>query len=1339
MPKKLFLFLLLLFSLISCKQELLPSPLSNGNENAPQFTSRNVLSPQNVIASHGQVRSVTLSWDAVKNAKAYYIYSADTFFDHFEKVGETTKETTITLNENSGVTKAYYVSAVDYNGKESQSFLTTGSSISIPIITEIEKNEDDGIYTLNWYMSNCYEDTYANDIFYDILVYENNSTKETFSISQIEGKQTSYDITDLKPSTEYGFIIKAYKKGTTKAEPSDKEPIETGHKIVPDAAKDFSVSKGKSTSQIDISFTLPDFVEAPLKDGSYDKENPIYFTLKKKLENSQEDFTTVYDYIGFNAASKYKKGKSIVLDGGYEPGKLVTITDTIQKEERGKKYVYVLQSFTDVKNNVENNNITSLKTSLTQQETGWAISNASFKVKSENSINEDTNTITQIDVSFNFTFENFDLPYTYYLTRTRLSIEDAQTPVENEAVVKKTDDLSILQNYINTFTDPENENGYYIYNFYIAQKIDNASEYELPDAQYIYEKVENQTKVTVTHDATSIPKIENFEIDDGYSDKFILSWDNIENATYTLSWKGKIGESESEVKSIGPFTKDDYSVVNTSIENKSGTIITDIKINNGKLYLTHSATSGDVRTYTLTADTGLSTSKENENYYYTLGTAKPVMHNISYDKITVVWPKVQKAKENDDISQTYTISANYTGQSKSLITEENTIIGETSDGNIKCVITKLEGYNDANLSGKPISFRVTTNGKDNNSTTATTTVSTLGPATLNVQKDSDTFKDKIKLSWNKIPFANGYLICRVLKNNENRFETENANVMFISPENKVYANGEVIKSANVEVQGEKIIFSDNFEYTSKQEAQFDSFKNDQIKLTWGLPFSYTVVPVLNEDDVSFEVDKANQKIITKVTQDDEFTYSNLNDTVSSTYGYGLNVKASKATSSNTVTVNWDKPYNAQKKTAKVYRRKNANEKWNNIASLSGTENSYDVSCGENDTNTYDYAVVYNNSEFDKTYIEELESNFENETEELLCKGYTLSIPQGFVQARHESGYKEQFSWEGSLYDFNERKVGPDFYEIQILNKNKATGWVPIATISLENESKVAQTTEEIKAQTAVKLNNSASYQATFEPIFDEKNITLGQMQVLRDYKHYYRLVAVRNVGGVRVESAADMHKNTDGSEEVIYAIREITDEELVRCVSLIIGDALYKSGIPYKTVSGSSSKTVNEGNGTFTITGSPNSAFNYWNKVNWAFSNYRAKFSNGTSSLYTEQLLSGFTLSSLTSEKKSGSDENKLYYLPPLTISLNHETNLPSYQKSFTYEFGQETGKANIYYTIKVKNNSSPILQKENVSIEEFYSWFPFELGKAHQNGSSALNTDYKIYTSPWWETQGGN
>lgn len=1347
MFKKILSTLFILFSFISCKYDLLPAPSSNGNSNAPQFNNKKILPPQNVIASQGDYRSVTLSWDPVKNATQYLIFSADTEFDTFEKVGETKgSATTFTVQEPTGSTKAYYIKSVDYYGNSSRpSFIAIGSTISVPIITDITKNKEGDIYTLNWWMSNCSESTYEDLISYTINVYEEGINTPTKI--EIPGNLTSYNLTSLKQSTVYKFTIEAFKTSTKqKHEISDAEPIETGHKIVPDAVKELTVSKGISTTDINISFKLPSTIESSTGDGTYEKDNPLYFTLKRKLASvaDPEDsanidyvYNTIYDYIGYNSNSDYAKtvstDKKLILTGSYTEDALIEITKTLSEEDRGKKYVYRLQSYTDVKDSIKNKNLSSTVTSVASDE-GWTLSQASFKIEADNRIEDEK--ITNIDVTFHTNFNTLGIPYSFYLTQIKYDINNPNQVIDAEKIIKKSNNISELDNFSIYFNNPAAEKGYYEYKLYVAEKNTNS---EIP--ANFYESITASSKITVTADASELPEIKyneenTFHVDDGYADKFLLSWNNIDDCSYILSWENYNGDGYSATKSIGPFTTTNYSE-----PNDTGTVISNIKIENGKVVLTHSATSGEIRSYTLTAIKGLSNSCKNSNDFYTLGTAVPEMQTPAYDSITIIWDKVQKAK--DDLRTAYSVSAKYIGETEDFISSSNCEITEIENNKIQCIINKPAGYDDAKISGKMINFSVKVNG-EHDSTTATEQVYTLGPANLNVTRDPDFYTDHINISWNRVEGATGYLVYRSIKDIYGNF-ISTGNVLFVTSSG-VYVDGSKISSATAQFTAEKVTFTDIYEYTNIDEAQSDPFKIDQIKLTWGLPFTYTVMPVLGSSDIAFEID--SNIIKTKTTKKDHvFEYKNSSHTISSTAGYGLNVKATKAESNTTITVTWDQPYEPQKKFPKLYSRKNSSENWTLVASLSGQSDksiSHSITYSANDTNTYEYAVVYNNSEFDKTYLDNLSTVFDSQSkEELSCKGYTLSLPQGNISAGSAGGYKEMFDWTGSTYDFDKRKLGPDYYEIQILNKNKASGWTAIAKIpvNLETKDYGKKASEDMNATTGVKLSSSNNYQAIFEPIFDTNNVAGGQMQVLRDYKHYYRLVAVKMIDNKRIEAVADLHNATDGSKYSPYGYRQITGEEFIK-----IGLLNYSYGI-YQICNGKKWDSA-----TYTDSDTnPWKASKSWGTITYSFNNYIANYETP----YNETL-EGFMKLSSTSSKINAKGTFAVFGFAEDSYTKNIESitlniipnRIPneikdSYTGTITFETsynnGSSTKTGSSYLTVstsKTLNNKSSITC--NTSKDRRY-WLPLMMNDDSEWYMWFNDTSDTIYY--WWDTstQGGN
>lgn len=1338
MLKKLLLLLSLSFTILSCKYDLLPSPDSNGNSSLSQGKNKIILPPENLQATQGDYRSITLSWSPVKNATQYQIFSANTEFDKFEKKGETKGSvTSFTIQETSGTSKAYYVCSVDYYGKISRpSLIVKGTTLAVPIITEITKSSAGDFYTLNWWMPNCSSETYENEISYTLNCYEDNST--TPLKIELPGNQYSYDFTTLKQSTNYKFTVESYKTNTKqKHEISDSEPIETGHRIVPDAVKNLTITKGnnKTRNQIKIEFELPPLIESyNEKDSVYEKNNPIYFTIKRHLINDNY-YETVYDYIGIGG-TKNETGKKIILPN-YTEGTKITVEDDLTDSLRGKQLEYIIQSYTD-KND---KNLTSEKTSVAS-DIGWLISPVDFKTKDSITCNpENESLIDSITVNFSINFMSFDVPYTYTITEKKYSIDDKNDDLGlPEKVILSTQDISAIEKQSHLFNDIANQIGYYEYKLYISQISDDSS--SIP-ASY-YECITSPSKVTVISDLSRLPNItfkgaNTFDVQDGYSDHYQLFWDSIaDDCIYTLSWKNKIDDGYTETQTTVEFTeKSDLNLEETGLK---------ISVKDNIVSLRHNATSGEIRSYTLTASNGLTKSTTKTEDFYTLGTAEPRMPFMDYSSITVEWDCVQKVK--DDFSTAYKIAANYRGESTNLLTNDNYTLTEDKENNkIICVINKPEGYDDARKSGRPIDLKITSYS-ENDQTISTDTVYTLGPAAINLITDNDYNHDHITISWNKIDNANSYIVFRTVM--DSKLKMESSGDMFYIEGNNVFDNeGSKLSTVAVSSFGNTIILTDTYSYSTMEIASSDALKRNQNKICWGIPFGYTVIPVISQRDAQFDIE--NNMIINSIRNSTAntaaFSYKNLEQKISCTNGYGLNVQASKATSNKSVKITWTQPYKPENKVPKIYRRKNADSNWVHIPitiNASSEETMMqEINYESNDTNTYEYAVVYSSSDFEDSYIDVLNATYDtvNSPTEKLNKGYILSLPNNLITASSAGGFNERFDWTDSTYDFEQRSQGPDYYEIQILNKNRATGWTAIATIPIDLSKKDygSKATEDFRDTTKVILKESSSYQAVFSPVFEDTNISEGQLQVLRDYKHYYRLVAVKNTDGQRknaIEAIADTHMGTDNISTPAFAIRDISEEELMHCVSLIIADAINQAG-----VSSGGDRNCEGQTGKFKITHPGATKDIEWGTYG---NEYQHKFSSGLpyETEQTKQFVSPFIIKMANEKCGNAADGSSLYHLPKGSITVTNVLGNSTYGdgSTLTFTMGYKSKRLGgvekrWIVSINYKSKKQEVIEDNQT---EYQKIFPFDLASNRDTKNFNYNKDLTEFKSPWWDSKEG-
>ena len=114
----IFLSLALSSIISGCKNYILPEG------NIALITSSSsgniqLLPPEKITASQGKTKAITLSWQPAVGAVQYKIYSSLTAFEDVQQVAETKDGSTssITLMEESGVSKYYKIKTVGANGK----------------------------------------------------------------------------------------------------------------------------------------------------------------------------------------------------------------------------------------------------------------------------------------------------------------------------------------------------------------------------------------------------------------------------------------------------------------------------------------------------------------------------------------------------------------------------------------------------------------------------------------------------------------------------------------------------------------------------------------------------------------------------------------------------------------------------------------------------------------------------------------------------------------------------------------------------------------------------------------------------------------------------------------------------------------------------------------------------------------------------------------------------------------------------------------------------------------------------------------------------------------------
>ena len=1348
----LFSTFFLLFS--SCEQELLDSPSFNTRGS---YSTGQIAPPANVSATQGGYRSVTLSWEPSKAARQYFIYSSSSSTGTFTKFAETSDASAFfTYKEDSGVLKYYRVTAVDYYGTESAfSALCYGSTLSAPVITKIAKDSGGTAVTVYWYGgANCFESTYLNSLCYEILLFDVDGTTVLKEVVA-DGTESSCTFTNLVANKQYYFQVKAYIKSNqdeSHTEMSDKVNESTAHRLIPDAPAELTVSKGVSQDCILLSWKLPSSVD--VKSGADYVPHPVYFkVLRKELSEPDEAYKPISTYIGVvkgkdsNSekkleASEYRincaEGTACTVDS--EGKEIITVTKPGDAEEQtnqyypeyisgstitfkdktevkiGKQYTYAVQSYTD-----DNGSKLMTSSDSIAVDSGWLITNPSLKMMSEFHYADDTKTeISEVTVSFTADFEDFGLTdaYKYVLYESSYKMNSNDNSIiettENEEICA-FDSINDILGYTKTYATEKDYYYYYMYELKICSSADKS---------LVYNSVKAPGSVLVVKDASKQPVIENFKAEGGYTEYFKLSWSYNEMYAYTLKWKNTDKNGLVTDGTLDLLVDDENMTITEANSEKTAVYI-------------HPAKNGDRREYTLTAYNGM-TDTETVNEVSTLRIPNLSFSSVLYDKIEVSWDK-------DGVSNgEYTVTAHYEDDPETNFISEGG--GETSvatitesDSRFTCTIEKPSGYDDPEKSGKPITLSVSTASftsdnepsdekeKKDKTAVANITVCTLGPAlTGTVIKESD--KDSILVQWNEVQGASGYKIYRTkyASNGTGGWTPEKVDVYY----KDAGTSGEFRISEGEGTIGKKTTCTSTAGVYTLRDAYADSYDDtnpysvNQSQIAWGLPYSYTVIPVLSEDDFSGDINLDTNKFelsnTCKVAYNGGDGIGAFADKVKgSAFGYGLNLNASKASDTKSVSITWTLPYGYADKVPYLYRRSyNGNSAWSKVPVGSFTvsdNNRIGLTVNKDDSDRcepFDYLVSYDPqtvSSVHNSFIEEIERN-ENldKNGERACKGYAFTLPG--ITAKTGTGYSEEVYWEA--YDYSKRAQGPESYEIFMRNDNKKDDWVKICTLKAGNNSQNATLNAETvdKGKYDIDLDFTG-LSFTVKPSGIASGNTDGLLKVLRDAKHYYKIEAARKVGGT-----TDIRASY-GDDKSVYAYRQITDEELVKSSLLVMAYAFYlnaggkadlsNAGSKLEYDAGNNLSSVNGGSAVFggrSLLG-VSEAGKY--KADVSMTNYAP---TQLTPAGVSSVMLGISMTNVSTRTKGLSDcyldkfrtENFTVGVAPVDSELKK---LSSYTNEFTMTC---TGSGNL--TVKI--NGSSIVSATSADVRR--TWFPIQIDDNH-------------------------
>ena len=1091
------LFTAIIFLFGSCKYEFVDEPTLNYNEkkNAADYKDY-ILPPQTVTASHGLSKIVELEWEKVPNAVQYQIYSAATPYDTFTRVSETKgDETKITIDEESGITKYYCVCAVNYYGTvSSKSVVACGSTLSVPVITQITSAQEGNAVTVNWWMDNCNSSTYQSLISYNISVYSNATSNIKFKALTATGDKRYIVVEGLAATTEYYFTVEAVHQNNKSKEISSRTNAQTAHRVIPEPAYDLTATTGDYTDKITLKWKLPPMVWYRTSEGSSGFElRPLTFKVYRKKSSEGE------------SAYKEIQNENNTPITYTQQGDEVSFTDK-NNLERGVQYDYYVKSFTG--GELPAGKVISAETSETSVVKGWLLAEPKLLIKQQNVLDPDDNSkFKSISYLPQLTFETFGLAYNYTLERYKRTLEENSTYDQTLDFTKTFDSLSALNAYSDTFNSPENQKGFYKYIIKIKKD----------DVQILEVNPTGSQDYIVTEDAQAIPKITNFTVEDGYTNLFKLSWDYYSDYTYTLYYK----DDSATVYEAVPLT--------TTTQNVT---ISDSKMN----YEHKDAPNGVSRSYYLEAyKHGLKSDTEPQ-VYKTLGVPAPLIEVFDYTTITVKWPEVQMADET-----AYEVSAKYEGNSQELVDAAVQPVYDSENHIFSYTITNPAGYNDATISGKNIKLSVTAKSEKHSDQRLSSTIDvcTLGPALTATTVQSKAMTSSMSINWKNVRGAEAYKIMRTCTSTgktDTYFYDCASNTLSVGDDNVSESRAIINYNAGTYTLLDK--------YCDVSDSEI-SYQINQSRISWGDPYNYFVLPVKNKNDVVPEYTAASIQTQTK-------------SACTTGLGHNVKARKSDSSKKQEIewikpnNLNNADDYDIFYR--ELYTQGNTSSSWKSISSnpsVTHNGSTYTASfTPESLTGIYEYAVAYgieNVSQINlpPSFIQDntvglsavearTEYDYTGKNPEAANKGYLLAVT---LKASTGDNYSEDIEW-GS-WEYEKRSIGPESAQLLIKNYNISADPIPVLNLDkdMHNASTltVTNTTVTTKGQRKVNLRPAKFMMEGNNPTL----ITQGPLMVLRDAKHYYSLELKRGNTTCAIYD-----------DDSVYGYRDITGYEFAKIVFL---------------------------------------------------------------------------------------------------------------------------------------------------------------------------------------------
>ncbi|MCL2042706.1 MAG: hypothetical protein FWG89_01055 [Treponema sp.] len=1258
--KKIFTIMMTVAVFFSCNNTFLPPPVV-----PPADTGNTGIPPEFVSATHGERRSITLSWNQVQNAELYYIYRANSPLDTFVRSAETSANE-FRFNVSPGSSVYYRVSSVSIDGREStQSAFVMGTSLAQPVISDITGITEDSA-AVTWYMENVSDDTYKNNLLYTVYCF--NGPVEIAQIA-LDGSAISENravFTGLNANTAYEYQVEAYLRSDQNAsEKSDRVDAATARRFRPGPPVNLRSARGTAVDSVALTFELPDMVDIALGDNMFDPK-PLYFVISKRLysESGNNEYQMVREYFGTNAA----KGGGIT---NYNAGTAVTWSDT--NVIRGVTYEYLVQSYVD-----DINRIISSDTSRANS-VGWALSEGTLSFGTISYTPHESADLfisAKLPIDFNFDTKGETYEYTLIENIEPIDDDDANDPDSNieRRIPFLTYDALLAHIPAMDLTIKTNDltPGRGVYSYAVEINLNNQ----------ILDTVTTIGKVEVSENTQPIV-VENFRVQDGYRDQFILKWTHYSNRRYAIYRSGdRITWEEIAVVNPNPSNDDDPEINSNFSHTVSG-------------YSPNAAVYFAVRP---SRDIGGGSFRQGQMVYasavsQTLGIPELLPgSDASYSSITILWREVQKA-------DTYRIKYRYTGGSEYTTAEtvKKEDISLDANGQFRHSF-RPEGYNDAGRSGREIqvmidalneSLRLEVGGGEIFTSSANVASRLVGPALLDTQASGAASATEIDVSWNTIPGAAGYYVFRRQFGMNNASEEGSEAVVYyvpasISSSNSITGKNLALESnsrvdtatvkAAASLEGSRYTLRDMYlpdnEYSTQYANHIPAYRNQQNDLAQGMPYRYYVVPVITRGSgpepltsIDFiyarDANNKNTSISSYTIQESgaaiQYSGAAALEQTGFTIGFGQNVTASKGTyassgnENNGIRITWSPPPLlagvAGFSPRYTLYRKTTGSVWNTVSTnLNALE--YIDNPDRGIAHEYTVGIANGSGSSFQPHLSErfiaLCGTLRDEKNRPNLLGYMLDMVRMESVSRNEIRVGSEFAEEVKWYSAGiansysaDHNWGIDGYTVFVMNRNINASWHEIADITTMSDQ-TNQSTSVTPGSGSITFNDGIGNNSNPSGTQAAGNITRSLLFVLRDYKHFFKVRSyVLNDEGTKIYCPDPPYTyqyhwgaNVGGlncpfeTEYVKWGARQITAVEYMEIASLWLAEGLQRiNGTAWNTgFFGRSSNAPTGVGGSGSISASSNFGVSDWTIT---YNNYKSDLQTRTGNWVTFLTING--------------------------------------------------------------------------------------------------------------------